>query len=91
MSQSKHTEAAIRAAKHIGQVIARHYGKAPDAPLVKSIAGIIDSETGLPELVQVLDEIVAVAGDLIDERSPEAHMQARAALRRSAGEAPRED
>jgi hypothetical protein len=47
------------------------------------VAQLIDRETGLSALVDVLEEILAEAGDLIETRSPELVAQARAVLRYS--------
>ena len=75
----KTTDGALRAAKHIER----------DPSFVESTAEIIDRETGVRELVEILENIIAEAGDLIESRSPELAAQARAALRRYADEAPR--
>ena len=91
MSTYKPTQAAMRAARFIGEMVTVHYGEALYLSMLESMAAIIDRETGVRELVQILDQIIAEAGDLIDERSPEILDQARAALRHSADEAPRED
>ena len=53
-------------------------------------AEIIDRETGVREVLEILENIIAEAGDLIESRSPELAAQARAALRRYADEAPRQ-
>jgi hypothetical protein len=47
--------------------------------LRESIAAFIDRETGLGELVELLERIIAEAGDLIESRSPELIAEARAA------------
>jgi hypothetical protein len=77
---NKPTEGALRAAKQIER----------DSSFVESTAEIIDRETGVRELVEMLENIIAEAGDLIESRSPELVAQARAALRRYADEAPRQ-
>ena len=56
---------------------------------LQSTAEIIDRETGVRELVEMLENIIAEAGDLIESRSPELIAQARATVRRYADEAPR--
>ena len=45
---------------------------------------------GVRELVEMLENIIAEAGDLIEARNPELAAQARAALRRYADEMPRQ-
>ena len=60
-----------------------------DASLLKSLPELIDWETGVREVLEILENIIAEAGDLIESRSPELAAQARAALRRYADEAPR--
>ena len=77
--KAKTTDGALRAAKQIER----------DASFVESTAEIIDRETGVRELVEILETIIAEAGDLIESRSPELVAQARAAVRRYADEAPR--
>ena len=61
-----------------------------DASLFKSLPELIDRETGVREVLEILENIIAEAGDLIESRSPELVAQARAALRRYADEAPRQ-
>jgi hypothetical protein len=56
----------------------------------RSTAELIDRETGVRELADILENIITEAGDLIESRSPELAAQARAALRRYADEAPRQ-
>jgi hypothetical protein len=46
-----------------------------------------DLETGMREILEILDSIIAQAGDLIESRSPELVAEARAALRRYGHEA----
>lgn len=76
----KPTAGARRAASHIEQDPSRR----------DSIAELIDRETGLRELVDIVEEIIAEAGDLIESRSPELVAQARDVLRQSSGESSRE-
>jgi hypothetical protein len=47
-----------------------------------------DRETGMREILEILDSIIAQAGDLIESRSPELVAEARAALERYGNEAP---
>jgi hypothetical protein len=58
--------------------------------MVAYIASIVDRQTGLREMVELLESIIAEAGDLIESRSPELVAAARAALRRYSDEAPRQ-
>ena len=48
---------------------------------IESTAEVIDRETGVRELVELLENIIAEAGDLIEGRSPELVAQAYAAMR----------
>ncbi len=77
--KAKITDGALRAAKQIER----------DASFIESTAEIIDRETGVRELVEILENIIAEAGDLIEGRSPELVAQARAALRHFSDESPR--
>ena len=77
--KAKTTDGALRAAKQIER----------DASFVESTAEIIDRETGVRELVEILETIIAEAGDLIESRSPDLLAQARAAVRRYGDQAPR--
>jgi hypothetical protein len=77
--RAKTTDGAMRAAKQIER----------NPSFIESTAELIDRETGVRELVEMLETIIAEAGDLIESRSPELVAQARAALRRYADEAPR--
>jgi hypothetical protein len=43
----------------------------PRSNLVESPAALIGDEIGVRELLEILENIVAQAGDLIDSRSPE--------------------
>ena len=79
-SKAKATDGAIRAAKQIES----------NPSFIASTAEIIDRETGVRELVEVLENIIAEAGDLIESRSPELVAQARTAIRRYGDEAPRQ-
>jgi hypothetical protein len=71
---------ALRAAKQIEH----------NPSSLQSTAEIIDRETGVREILELLENIVAEAGDLIESRSPELVAHARAALRRYADETPRQ-
>src|SRR6202162_1521715 len=76
---NKPTDGALRAAKQIEH----------NPSFLQSTADLIDRETGVREVLEILENIIAEAGDLIESRSPELAAQARAALRRYADEAPR--
>ena len=52
-----------------------------DASLLKSLPELIDRETGVREVLEILENIIAEAGDLIESRSPELVAHARAAVR----------
>lgn len=72
------TVGALRAAKAIeGQQL--H---------VTSLAELIDRDSGVREILEILESIIAQAGDLIESRSPELVAEARAALKSYRGEAP---
>ncbi len=73
----KPTAGALRAAKAI-----QH-----DASLVRSLAELIDRETGVREILDILQSVLAQAGDQIESRSPELAAAARAALTRYNDEA----
>lgn len=75
----KPTDGALRAAKQIEH----------NPSLVESTAEIIDRETGVRELAEVLERVVAEAGDLIENRSPELVADARSTLHRFVDGAPR--
>ncbi len=79
VTKHKPTDGALRAAKQIEH----------NPSFLQSTAEIIDRETGVREVLEILENIIAEAGDLIESRSPELAAQARAALRRYADEAPR--
>jgi hypothetical protein len=53
-----------------------------DAALLKSLPEVIDRETGVREILDILQSIISQAGDLIESRSPELVASARAALTR---------
>ena len=76
----KPTAGARRAAGHIEQDPSRR----------ESTADLIDRETGLREMADIVEEIIAEAGDLIESRSPELVARARDALRHSSDESARE-
>jgi hypothetical protein len=78
--RAKPTAGALRAASHIEL----------DPSQCQSLAELIDRETGVRELVELLENIISEAGDLIENRSPELVAQARAALRHYGDEAPRQ-
>jgi hypothetical protein len=75
------TAGALRAAKAI-QNPESHSTSLPE---------LIDRETGVGEILEILESIIAQAGDLIESRSPELVAAARAALKRYSDEAPRRD
>ena len=74
------TEGALRAATELER----------DDSERDATANLIDRQTGLRELADILEEIIAEAGDLIESRSPELVAEAREALRRSADSTPRQ-
>jgi hypothetical protein len=76
----KPTAGAVRASQAIEQ----------NAALLKSLPEIIDHETGVREILEILQSIVEQAGDLVESRSPELLAAARAALARYHDEAPAE-
>ena len=67
----KPTAGALRAASHIEL----------DPSQWQSLAELIDQKTGVREVLDILENIIAEAGDLIESRSPELVAQARAAVR----------
>ena len=71
---------ALRAARQIE----------PDPTLRESIAELIDRETGLREVLDVLEGIIAEAGDLIESRSPELVAHARTVMRNYGDESARQ-
>ena len=76
--QHKPTAGARRAARAIQQ----------EACLLSSLPELIDRETGVRELLALLENIISQAGDLIESRSPELVAQAREALRHYGDETP---
>jgi hypothetical protein len=66
----KPTAGALRAAKQIERNLS----------FIESTAEVIDRETGVRELVELLENIIAEAGDLIEGRSPELVAQANIML-----------
>ena len=80
VAKQKPTAGALRAARQIQ----------PNSSALESTAELIDRETGLRELTDILEGIIAESGDLIETRSPELVAQARAILRRFADGTPRE-
>ena len=71
-ARHKPTAGALRAARAIHR----------DASSLNSLPELIDRETGVREVLDILEAIIAEAGDLIEGRSPELVAEARAALRR---------
>ena len=57
---------------------------------VTSFPELIDRETGIRGILEILESIIAQAGHLIESRSPELVAEARAALKRFSDEAPRQ-
>src|SRR3954453_7902822 len=53
-----------------------------------SVPELIDRETGMREVTEILESIIDQAGDLIEQRSPELVAKARAALNRYSDHAP---
>jgi hypothetical protein len=74
------TAGALRAARAINE----------DSSLLKSLPELIDRETGVREILDILENIISEAGDLIESRSPELVAAARSALRRYSDEALRQ-
>jgi hypothetical protein len=70
-AKQRPTDGALRAARQIEH----------DPSSIESMAEFIDRETGVRELVELLENILAEAGDLIESRSPELVAKARAAIR----------
>ena len=77
---AKPTDGALRAAKEIER----------NPSFIESTAEVIDRETGVRDLVEILENIIAEAGDLIESRSAELVAQARTALRHYGDEARRQ-
>ena len=76
----KTTAGALRAARQVE----------PNPILRESIAELIDRETGLHEILDLLEGILAEAGDLIESRSPELVAHARTVIRNYADETARQ-
>jgi hypothetical protein len=55
-----------------------------------SLPELIDRETGVREILEILESVIAQAGDLIESRCPELVAAARAALRRYSDETHRQ-
>ncbi len=53
-----------------------------------SFPELIDRETGVREIIGILESIIDQAGDLIEQRSPELVVKARSALNRYSDDAP---
>ena len=77
---NKPTDGAMRAAKQIEH----------NPSFLQSTAELIDRETGVRELTDILENIITEAGDLIESRSPELVARARDVLRHSSDESPRQ-
>jgi hypothetical protein len=74
------TAGALRVARALGHDASRFY----------ATAALIDRESGLRDLTDILEEILAEAGDLIETRSPELVAHARAALLHISSPEPRQ-
>jgi flagellar biosynthesis component FlhA len=61
-----------------------------NASLLQLLPELIDRETGVREILEILENIIDEAGDLIESRSPELVAAARSALRRYSDETPRQ-
>jgi hypothetical protein len=79
--RTKPTDGAVRAAKEIER----------NSSFIESTAEVIDRETGVRELVEILEHIIAEAGDLIEGRSPELVAQAHTVLRHYGDESRRQE
>jgi hypothetical protein len=79
--RTKPTDGALRAAKEIER----------NPSFIESTAEVIDRETGVRELVAILENIIAETGDLIESRSPELVAQAHATLRYYGDESRRQE
>ena len=71
LMKHKATAGALRAASEIE----------PNPALRQSIAEVIDRQAGLRDILELLENIISEAGDLIEGRSPELVVHARAAIR----------
>jgi hypothetical protein len=78
---TKPTNGALRAAKEIER----------NPSFVESTAEVIDRETGVRELVEILENIIAETGDLVESRSPELVARAHATLRHYGDESRRQE
>jgi hypothetical protein len=74
------SEGATRAAKQIES----------NSSIVEATAEPIDRETGLRELVEIMESLLGETGDLIETRNPELVARARAALPNSSEKALRQ-
>ena len=74
------TAGALRAARAIQENVA----------LLTALPDLIDRETGVREILEILENIISEAGDLIESRSPELVAAARSALRRYNDATPRQ-
>ena len=68
VTKHKPTDGALRAAKQIEH----------NPSFLQSTAETIDRETGMREVLEILETIVSEAGDLIERRTPELVAKARA-------------
>jgi hypothetical protein len=59
-----------------------------DQSTMDSLPELIDRETGMHEILQILQSIIDQSGDLIELRSPELVAAARAALHRYGDDSP---
>jgi hypothetical protein len=53
-----------------------------------SVAELIDRETGVSEIIEILGSMIDQAGDLIEQRSPELVARARSILTRYSDDTP---
>jgi hypothetical protein len=53
-----------------------------------SVPELIDRETGVRDIIEILESIINEAGDLIEQRSPELVAKARTALNRYSDDSP---
>jgi hypothetical protein len=89
LKQAEHLYMTARAQKRNPTAGALRVSRAiqQDSSLLQSLPELIDRETGVRETLEILQNIVAQAGDLIESRSPELVAEARAALTRYYDEA----
>jgi hypothetical protein len=78
---AKPTDGALRAAKQIER----------NPSFIESTAEVIDRETGVRELVEILENIIGEAGDLIEGRSPELVAHAHTVLRQYGDDSRRQE